>query len=100
MSAAHEHAAWLTLVQVIVCDAIEDVVVIHSSARTTSDAVRLWIGRVDTHHTAWFDVSVNGEITATTRGNGARRMLDDVSIDDIGIESARLLAWVQRGTAV
>jgi hypothetical protein len=97
VSVARLHATWLSLVQAFVCDAIENVIAIDVSTRASEDAVRLWIGPINIHHTAWFEVSVSGEITATTRGGGQRLMLDGVSIDDLGVEAARLLAWVARG---
>jgi hypothetical protein len=94
VSVACEHAAWLTLAQAIVCDAIEKVVPIRlSTPENGASSIRLWVGPVE-HHTAWFVVAFDGEITATTRGNGERVMRDEIDIDHIDVEAARLLAWV------
>lgn len=84
----------ITFPQAIVADAIGQIVKIRACTHECSGVLRLWIGPPHVHRSSWFDVSPIGEITATTRGGGTKLMLDDVSVDALSNEAARLVAWV------
>lgn len=90
---ASSQASWITLPQAVVCTAIERLTHVRCGMSGREGSLRLWIGPIDKHRTSWFDISTAGEITATTRGNGQRLILDDVTLDDLPLEAARMAAW-------